>query len=90
MELGKDYSEQVLTCLLNGDRTKCSEIVNELLNNDLPVFEVYESVLKKALYKVGKLWEYNKISVATEHLASAIVESIIGELYYNHILTPKN
>ena len=42
---------------------------------------IYEKLFKISLYKIGELWEYNKISVATEHLASAIVESILNENY---------
>lgn len=37
------------------------------------------------MYKVGELWEEGKISVATEHLASAIVETLLGHLHYRII-----
>lgn len=36
------------------------------------------------------MWEYNKISVATEHLASAIVEAILNQLYFDIISNKKN
>lgn len=50
---------------------------------------LYETIIKKALYEVGELWEYNKISVATEHLASAIVEGILNEFYFKIISSDK-
>ncbi len=71
-----------LNSLLTGNRRMCSGIIQEHLNNQVPVQYLYENIIKKSLYKVGELWESNKISVATEHLASAIVEAILNELYY--------
>jgi MerR family transcriptional regulator, light-induced transcriptional regulator len=71
----------ILNPLLSGDHRTSSEIVTEMLNKSVPVKELYEGLLKPALYKIGELWEQNKISVATEHLASAIVESLLNEIY---------
>ena len=78
-----------LESLIAGEHKRCTEIVKHLINNKVPVFTIYEKLLKDAMYKVGELWEYNKISVATEHLASAIVESILNELYPLIISTGK-
>jgi MerR family transcriptional regulator, light-induced transcriptional regulator len=78
---GQTDHKEFLNLLLSGNRVKCSELAKQYLNNKVSIIELYESILKKALYDVGKLWEYNKIGVATEHLASAIVEAILNELY---------
>jgi MerR family transcriptional regulator, light-induced transcriptional regulator len=77
-----NYSDQeLLEALLKGEKKKSSEIVINLVENNLELEDIYEETIKKAMYKVGELWEYGKISVATEHLASAIVESNLNELY---------
>ena len=73
--------KEFLAGLLSGNRAKCSELANSYLNEGASIKELYETIIKRALYEVGELWEYNKISVATEHLASAIVEGILNELY---------
>ena len=78
-----------LNSLLTGNRSICSKIIHEQLNNKLPIKELYEKIIKATLYEVGELWEYNKISVATEHLASAIVEATLNELYPSIITPPK-
>lgn len=70
-----------LEALLQGDRSRCSEIIRSELTNNISFIELYEQLLKTSLYKVGELWEYNQISVATEHLASAIIEAILNEIY---------
>jgi methanogenic corrinoid protein MtbC1 len=41
----------------------------------------YEHVIKYALYTVGALWERNELSVAEEHLATAIVSRVMSSLY---------
>lgn len=78
-------SEELLPVLMNGDRSTGLEIVNRLLEEGTDVITIYEGVIKPAMYKVGELWEEGKISVATEHLASAIVETLLGHLHYRII-----
>jgi methanogenic corrinoid protein MtbC1 len=75
------YAEIYLENLLHGNREKCAEISLQYVNETSSVQQLYEDVFKPALYEVGKLWEHNKISVASEHLATAITERIMNELY---------
>lgn len=70
-----------LESLLKGDRAYCSELIKNELKNNRSVCDIYEKLIKKSMYKIGELWEFNKISTATEHLASAIIESILNEIY---------
>jgi len=73
--------KEFLSALIIGKHNECNNLVNNYLEKDSSIKNLYEELLKKTLYKVGELWEFNKISVATEHLASAIVESILNQLY---------
>lgn len=79
-----------LNSLLLGSRSECSKIISEQNSKQLPFKVLYEDVIKSALYEVGELWEFNKISVATEHLASAIVEAILNENYPNIVAEEKS
>ncbi len=74
------YNE-FFNALLTGDRLKCRKIALGLLENKFPVKNLYEDILKQSLYEIGDLWENGEISVATEHLASAIVENILNDVY---------
>jgi methanogenic corrinoid protein MtbC1 len=67
--------------LLAGNRAACSDITRNYLAINPSIDDLYEELFKTALYKVGKLWETNQISVATEHLATAITEGILNELF---------
>lgn len=79
-----------LDSLLKGDRAYCSRVIRNELKNNPPIFELYEQLIRKSLYEIGELWENNKISTATEHLASAIIEAILNEIYPEVTSTDKN
>lgn len=76
-----NYHKTFLKALQEGDRVVASDIITNLTDNNHTINDIYEHIIRKALYDVGVLWEEGKISVATEHLSSAIVESILNELY---------
>jgi len=70
-----------LDALLAGDRPACSSIAWAYLDSGEPIISLYEHIITRSLYEVGRLWEFNRISVATEHMATAIAEAIMNELY---------
>lgn len=83
-----DYTA-FLDSLLRGDRTYCSQVIRNELKSNPPVYDLYEKLIRRSLYEIGELWENNKISTATEHLASAIIEAIMNEIYPEVISTEK-
>jgi methanogenic corrinoid protein MtbC1 len=42
---------------------------------------VYVEVIQEAMYDVGRRWERNEISVADEHVATAITQFVLSRLY---------
>lgn len=80
-QLSKSIQNDFFSHLIKGDRKECSALSRQYLKENTSIKDLYEDVFKDALYKVGKLWETNNISVATEHLATAITEGILNELY---------
>ncbi len=80
-------NNRLLNHLLAGNYRASSEIVKEMMDASVPITEIYENLFKPAMYKVGDLWEENKITVATEHLASAIVESLLNQMYLSYRLS---
>ena len=75
--------------LSSGDYEKCSDFVKIILDDEFEVKQLYDEILKRSLYNIGELWETGKITVATEHLASAIVETILSEVYFKIITKNK-
>ncbi len=80
-QIKENEHQDFLNALLKGNHSSCRELVLYYKEKQISIQELYENIIKNAMYDVGELWEYNKISVATEHLASAIVESILNDLY---------
>ena len=73
--------EQYLAALLAGDRAQCARIVQELVSADTPVKHIYTELFQRSQYRVGELWECQRISVAVEHLATAITERMLTLVY---------
>lgn len=70
-----------LKSLLKGDKGECLHIVKTLLENNIAIRDLYVELFQKSMYKVGELWERNEISVAREHLATTITESLLSSTY---------
>lgn len=70
-----------LQALLAGDRASCYTAVRGLLDGGTPIKTLYVYLFQRSLYEVGSLWEKNTISVAVEHGATAITESLMGLMY---------
>ncbi|MEE4314880.1 MAG: cobalamin-dependent protein [Desulfofustis sp.] len=79
--IGEDVYDRYLEALLRGDSSTCLKIVDRLLDVQVPPVVMYVDLLQRSLYRIGELWEHNRISVATEHLATAITERILAAIY---------
>jgi methanogenic corrinoid protein MtbC1 len=75
-----DHYDEYLACLLRGDRAGCTRFVREWLADGVAIKLLYSDVFRASLYQVGELWQSNRISVATEHLATAITESVMSQV----------
>ena len=87
-DLSTTYNRYVAS-LLAGDRSTCRTIVEQLLADNYPIKILYQDVFRKSLYHVGELWEQNIISVAREHVATAITESLLTLVFPTVCATPK-
>lgn len=75
-----EYSEETyrrfFDALLSGNRILCHRLTTELLESEDAIRDLYLVLYQRALYEIGSLWEQNAISVATEHLATSIIEGL--------------
>jgi methanogenic corrinoid protein MtbC1 len=72
-------SAQFLRAILDGDITAALAIAREARQRGLPYF--YEQVVTAALVEVGRRWERGEVTVADEHLATAVAQSVIASFY---------
>lgn len=80
MEYIKEYENAFFKALVVGNRHECEEVMKEFRKSNSSIIELYEEIFKTSLYKIGEMWEYNKISVAVEHMATSITEGLMNEL----------
>jgi len=70
-----------LQAILKGQRKAATTIMSEALREGHPVVDIYIEVFQESLYQVGRLWESNKITVAEEHMATAITQYVVAQTY---------
>jgi methanogenic corrinoid protein MtbC1 len=75
--------------ILLGHRKAALAIVMDAVGQGTAIVDVYVDILQAALFEVGSRWEENRITVAEEHMATAIVQYVIAQIY-DHIERPVN
>jgi MerR family transcriptional regulator, light-induced transcriptional regulator len=65
--------------LLVGQQRQASAIVNRLMDEGHGLIDIELHVIQPALYAIGEKWQATKVSVAQEHLVTAIAQSVMTE-----------
>lgn len=74
-----------LDSLLKGDKKQCTQIVSNLVENNVPLKEIFVQLFQRSMYRIGQMWEKERCSIADEHIATKITESLI-EITASHFL----
>lgn len=75
-ELARRFMEDAT----QGDTTGARDTVLSAYHSGMPLIEIYDDVLRPALYEVGRQWANGDVTIVQEHEVSAIVRDLIGEL----------
>jgi methanogenic corrinoid protein MtbC1 len=73
--------ERFLAALLHGDHRECLRLAEKTATTPRALEDFYLQVIQPCMYRVGDLWQEGEISVAQEHLASAMVARIMAAVY---------
>ncbi len=73
--------EDFLNEILAGKRKPALEIIMNAYHGGYPIPGIYMDVFQEALYEIGRLWETNQITVADEHMGTAITQYVMSNLY---------
>jgi methanogenic corrinoid protein MtbC1 len=76
-----EMQQVLLSLLLHGDSKGCLTLVEQSVHTVDDLRRFYLDIVWPAMFSVGHLWESNQISVAEEHLATAIVGRVMAALY---------
>lgn len=69
--------DHLFNSMTKGDLDKSLDIFDTYTRN-ATLNDFYDTILKPTMYKLGDLWASNKLSIASEHVASNIVKEMIG------------
>jgi MerR family transcriptional regulator, light-induced transcriptional regulator len=78
---GSGLDQAYLAALLDGDRRRAFRLIDEARAAGSGIEEIYVDVFQPALREIGRLWQQNRITVADEHLATAITQAAMARLY---------
>jgi methanogenic corrinoid protein MtbC1 len=76
-----ETADRYLDALLCGDRNAAAGVVDVALGAGACLRTLYLDVLQPSMREIGRLWQENVITVADEHLATAITQSVMGRLF---------
>jgi methanogenic corrinoid protein MtbC1 len=83
--------QSYLAAQLAGDRREALRLlVDEGLLRGIPLQDIHLKIIQQAQYEIGRLWQENRISVAQEHLATAISQLALSHLYRHLPRDPSN
>jgi methanogenic corrinoid protein MtbC1 len=66
--------EAMQDALIAGNHRAALDIVNDCFESGRNLIEIEAQLLKPAMYHIGDKWQANEVSIAQEHVATAIVE----------------
>lgn len=76
-----DTAGEFLDAIVAGSRRRAFEVADAALAGGMGIRALYLDVFQPALREIGRLWQQNRITVADEHLATAITQAAMARLY---------
>lgn len=73
-----------------GDEQSCIEILDSLIQSEVPLVDIYEKLFAHCLGLVGDWWMVQAIDEGQEHLASAIVERLMARAMHYAPVSGRN
>ncbi len=86
-----DLRDRYLRAQLAGDRREAVRlIVDEGLGRGMSVHELQHHVVQAAQREIGELWQRNEVTIAQEHMATAISQLTLATLFERAHVPPRN
>ena len=80
----EELTRRYLDAALAGDRREALRLMmTDGVERGVPVPDLYLKVIQPAQAEVGRRWQANEISVAQEHVATAVSQLVVSHLYHH-------
>jgi methanogenic corrinoid protein MtbC1 len=73
--------DRYLAAIRAGSRRDALAVVDDAVRTGRDARTLYLQVFQPAMHEIGRLWQENRITVADEHLATAITQLAMSRLY---------
>ena len=74
--------------LLSGDHVAASVILREAAGGGRQLLEAELGVVQPALYSIGEKWSRKQVSIAQEHMATAVAKLVMAQAYTTTVHAP--
>ncbi|NIA16976.1 MAG: hypothetical protein GWO86_01380 [Planctomycetes bacterium] len=78
--IDEKFLQRYTESLLKGDRRGCRAVIEEMLQNGLPVTTVYMDVIWPIMLEIDNMYRKDAITSTQEHLATRINRTIVDQL----------
>lgn len=82
--------EALLTALLHADLDAALAVIADAFTQDRKTIDIYLGILQPVMEEVGRRWQSNTITVAEEHVATALMESVMAYCHRRSGATPSH
>jgi methanogenic corrinoid protein MtbC1 len=76
-----EAGDRYLAAIRAGSRRDALAVVDHAVAGGMDARTLYLQVFQPAMHEIGRLWQENRITVADEHLATAITQLAMSRLY---------
>lgn len=83
-------AQQFLDRLLEGNRRDAIRLIDQAVEDGLPMKALYLDVFQCSQRELGRLWQLNQITVAQEHFCTAATLTTMNQFYRVILEAPRN
>jgi methanogenic corrinoid protein MtbC1 len=76
-----ELAEVYVNVQLRGDRREALHFVDRLVEQGHSIADIQQHVIAAAQRQIGRMWEESRIGIAQEHMATAISQLALAQLY---------
>lgn len=81
--------QSYLQAMLRSDTRGAAKVIEEAAAAGTPLLDLYEQILKQAMYEVGDLWHRNLITVDKEHYCTSTTQMVLSQFYQKIFSQPR-
>jgi methanogenic corrinoid protein MtbC1 len=76
-----ELRDEYLRHQLAGDRRAALSFISEAVDDGVAIRDLLSRVVQGAQHEIGRLWQEDRISIAQEHMATAISQLVLSHLF---------